>query len=273
MTGRPEVVVSDIDGTLINSDERVTARTSALISKMASCGTELILATGRPARWIWPVIDQLPLKPRCLAANGAVAYDSATDTILWQETLAAGEVAWLIEEITAVIAPLGTVGFSVERATTTARVADTEVFFIEPNFIPTWPDSLHTVVPLAELAAVPVLKLMVRCPHLTSAQMLELLTPAIPANRAKMTFSIGEGLLEISAPGISKAGGLAKICQVDPARIVAFGDMPNDIELLTYAGRGVAMGNAHPLVLAAAPYTTATNDEDGLAQFLEPFYL
>ena len=51
--------------------------------------------------------------------------------------------------------------------------------------------------------------------------------------------------------------------------MIAFGDMPNDVSMLAWAGRGVAVGNAHPEVLAVADEVTATNDEDGVAQALE----
>ena len=66
-----------------------------------------------------------------------------------------------------------------------------------------------------------------------------------------MTHSGGTGLLEISAPGVTKAGTLAGLCEergVDPAEVVAFGDMPNDLAVLAFAGAGYAMANAHHMV-------------------------
>jgi hydroxymethylpyrimidine pyrophosphatase-like HAD family hydrolase len=86
-----------------------------------------------------------------------------------------------------------------------------------------------------------------------------------------VTFS-GQHFIEVAAAGVSKALGLAEICkrlQVEPKRVVAFGDMPNDLAMLSFVGRGVAVGNAHPDVIAEGHETTASNDEDGVALVIE----
>ncbi|MFC5835209.1 HAD family hydrolase [Nonomuraea insulae] len=81
-----------------------------------------------------------------------------------------------------------------------------------------------------------------------------------------------EGLLEISAPGVTKAVTLDRLCRergIGAAEVVAFGDMPNDLAVLLYAGAGYAMANAHQRVLSAAEHRTLSNDEDGVAVVLE----
>ena len=82
-------------------------------------------------------------------------------------------------------------------------------------------------------------------------------------------------LAEISAPGVTKASGVAALARrqgVGPEDVVVFGDMPNDIALFDWVreggGRAVAMAHAHPDVLAAATDVTGTNEEDGVAAFL-----
>ena len=90
-----------------------------------------------------------------------------------------------------------------------------------------------------------------------------------------VTFSTGHGLIELSAPGVTKGTGLAGVATelgVPPADVVAFGDMPNDLPMLQWAGWGVAMANAHPGVLATADEITAPNSEDGLALVLERWF-
>ena len=80
---------------------------------------------------------------------------------------------------------------------------------------------------------------------------------------------------EISAAGVTKAAGLAWLCErhgVTADQVVAFGDMPNDIPLLSWAGRGVAVGNAHPALRAVADEVTDTNDEDGVARYLRVLF-
>lgn len=91
----------------------------------------------------------------------------------------------------------------------------------------------------------------------------------------QFTHSGGRGLLEISASGVTKAGTLAELCAgrgIDATEVIAFGDMPNDLTVLDWAGTGYAMGNAHPDVLAAVPSHTVSNEEDGVALVLERFF-
>ncbi|HWB38139.1 MAG TPA: HAD hydrolase family protein, partial [Rugosimonospora sp.] len=83
------------------------------------------------------------------------------------------------------------------------------------------------------------------------------------------------GLVEISAAGITKATGLALLAAeyaVAPEDVVAFGDMPNDVPMLHWAGRAVAVANAHPEALAAADDVTLSNVDDGVAAYLERWF-
>jgi hydroxymethylpyrimidine pyrophosphatase-like HAD family hydrolase len=82
-----------------------------------------------------------------------------------------------------------------------------------------------------------------------------------------VTYS-GERLVEISAAGVTKAFAVASL-GVPAGAAVAFGDMPNDVPMLEWAGLGVAVENAHPDAIAAADEVTASNDEDGVALVLE----
>jgi hydroxymethylpyrimidine pyrophosphatase-like HAD family hydrolase len=79
-------------------------------------------------------------------------------------------------------------------------------------------------------------------------------------------------IVELSAPGVHKAAGVAAAARLlgrDPADVLAFGDAPNDVEMLMAAAWGVAMGNGHPDVVAIADEQTASNDDDGVAVVLE----
>ncbi|GAA3280907.1 hypothetical protein GCM10020218_033970 [Dactylosporangium vinaceum] len=93
---------------------------------------------------------------------------------------------------------------------------------------------------------------------------------------AEATNSSSSGMVEVSAAGVTKASALALVARshsVTAADVVAFGDMPNDLPMLTWAGRGVAMANAHPAVRAAASDVTKhTNEDDGVAEYLERLY-
>jgi HAD superfamily hydrolase (TIGR01484 family) len=117
-------------------------------------------------------------------------------------------------------------------------------------------------------------KLLVRHKAMDADALLAAAHAAV-GDLATLTHSSTDGLLEVSATGVSKASGLAALAEqhgVPADRVVAFGDMPNDLPMLAWAGHGVAVANAHPEVLAIAAEVTARNDEDGVAQVLERWF-
>jgi len=86
----------------------------------------------------------------------------------------------------------------------------------------------------------------------------------------------GAPFVELSAAGVDKAFALAELCRalgIGPGEVVAFGDMPNDLPMLAWAGRGVAVADAHPRVLAAADEVAGPSAEDGVAAALERLVL
>ena len=236
-----------------------------------AAGVGFVLVTGRPPRWIHPVAEQLPQTRLAVGANGAVLYDAVDDRVLWSRTLAPDTLA----ELTAVVAaalPGG--GLAVERVGAGAFDDVHGHFVAEPGYRHAWPDADNHVVDRAELVSQPAVKLLVRCAELPSEVMMAALAPAV-GDVADLTFSHPGGLVELSPPRVTKATGLAEVARrlgVATADVVAFGDMPNDLEMLRWAGHGVAMGNAHPALHEVADEITASNGEDGLALVLERWF-
>ena len=144
-------------------------------------------------------------------------------------------------------------------------------FAREPEWVPMFPHASDLVAPLDELVDETVTKLIVRHPELTLPELAEAVRE-VAGERSQVTFS-GMRIVELSAPGVHKAagGGVggASCSARDPADLLAFGDAPNDLEMLRSAAWGVAMGNAHPDVVAVADEQTASNDDDGVAVVLE----
>jgi hydroxymethylpyrimidine pyrophosphatase-like HAD family hydrolase len=127
------------------------------------------------------------------------------------------------------------------------------------------------LAPGGRAAVEPVLKILAFHPELDPDAFLTLARLAI-GDRANVTRSSASALLEISGPDVSKASTLALCCAergISHEEVVAFGDMPNDVEMLTWAGRSYAMGNAHPDVVAAASGQTVANNDDGVAVVIE----
>ncbi|MBA3906104.1 MAG: HAD family hydrolase [Pseudonocardiales bacterium] len=262
----PLLVATDVDGTLLDPADRVTPRTAAVLARLASCGVGLVLVTGRPPRWIAPVVAQIDVAGLAVCANGAVIYDAAAEQVVSAHTL---DAATLADVAAAVSEVLPDAGIAVERIGVSG-----ERFMAEPSYRHAWVGSDHTLRSRAELVDMPAVKMLVRDPAMTSDAMVAALAPVV-GSAGDLTFSHAGGLVEISAPGVTKATGLAEVAAVlgvPAVDIVAFGDMPNDLEMLRWAGHGVAMGNAHPALREVADEVTATNAEDGLALVLERWF-
>jgi len=125
--------------------------------------------------------------------------------------------------------------------------------------------------PIEHLVASPVGKLLARCDGVDPAEFHAIVAETV-VGRATLAYSGAVGLAEITAKGVTKAAGLTRWCDVhgiDPVDVWAFGDMPNDLPMLIWAGTSFAVENAHPDVLDAAEHVCPMNDEDGVAQMLE----
>lgn len=117
----------------------------------------------------------------------------------------------------------------------------------------------------------PVGKLIARADDLTHDAFLALVESTV-GDRVHLAYSGALGLAEMTPLGVTKAAALARWCAnhgVDASQVWAFGDMPNDLPMLRWAGTSFAVANAHPDVLAEAGSVTASNDDDGVARALE----
>ncbi len=271
----PLLVASDIDGTLVTTTDRVPARLRDAISRATAAGTEVALATGRPHRWIHDVLDQLTIRPVCVTSNGAVLYDSGTDRVLASHVIAPEVMTEVHEVATTVLAEHGGVTIAAERVGVSSFDPPEDVFVVEPGYNHTWEEQGFGVLPTDEVLHEPAVKMILRNDALTAAQMYALISPHVDESHAHITYSISEGLLEVAAPGVTKALGvstLAELHGIDRGRTIAFGDMPNDIEMLTWVNHGVAMANAVDPVKRVADEITGTNNDAGVAQVLERWF-
>ncbi|WP_293771695.1 HAD family hydrolase [uncultured Corynebacterium sp.] len=276
MERAPRLIASDIDGTFLDRNHRVTKRNRDVVVRAVAAGAHFALSTGRPFRWIAPVLDQLPLRPLCVTSNGAVIYDPAADAVVLAHELQPDTLAELADVALTATARYGGVGFGAERAGASASDAVDELFVVDPVYARN--DIFMEGFGLHDLDVVtgsPAVKFIIRNPHLSSHELYELIAPHVDAERAHVTYSMDDGLLEVAAPGVTKAHGVAWLADhygVARDEIVAFGDMPNDIEMLQWVGYGVAMGNAADSVKEAADYVTEPNHQGGVAKVLERWF-
>jgi Cof subfamily protein (haloacid dehalogenase superfamily) len=260
-SGRFRVVASDLDGTLVREDGSISERTKRALQAAEQAGALVVFVTGRPPRWMWPVVEATGASGLAICANGALVYDLGREAIVREHALGAESAARLVA---ALREELPGVQFAVETGLT---------FGHEPGYVPSWPMPNRVVATVEELIADPVSKLLVKHPDRPPREIHEQVA-ALAGEEAVVTYS-GDVLLEVSGAGVSKASTLAALCDEQgftAADVLAFGDMPNDVPMLTWAGRGVAVANAHEDAIAVADEVTASNDDDGVARVLERYF-
>ncbi|MFC9245232.1 Cof-type HAD-IIB family hydrolase [Streptomyces sp. NPDC057136] len=261
------LIATDLDGTLLRDDKTLSDRTVAALAAAEEAGIEVFFVTGRPARWMDVVSDHVHGHGMAICANGAAVVDLRADGKPLMVRPLERDAALAAVRTLREVAP-GT-SFAVEFTTG---------IHYEPAYPPFHLDPGATVAVAEKLlqaespgSGAPVLKLLAHHAELAPDAFLALARSAA-GDLASITRSSPTALLEVSGPGVSKASTLALCCAergIDPAEVVAFGDMPNDVEMLGWAGASYAMGNAHPDALAAASGRTVTNNEDGVAVVIE----
>jgi len=259
------LIATDLDGTLFRPDKTISRRTMAALRGAADSGIHLVAATGRQPGGI-----PLDLAPcgigHVLGSNGAICVDQATGEILFEELLGAEAVAAIA---TMLRQRMPGVRLSASRE-------HGQRYAVEPDYPSLVGPTEHVlpnylnVEPYAAVISEPTLKLTVRHPELTAEQMLRLAnTSGLKGFHATTS---GAPFLEIGAPGVNKASGLIRLCallKIDADQVLAVGDAGNDVEMIRWAGRGVAMGNASPEVKELADLVTTTNIDDGVASVIE----
>jgi len=258
------LIATDLDGTALRSDGSVSTRTAGALRAAEDNGIVVVVATGRPQRWMRPIAQALGHTGLAVCSNGAVVYDLHTDQVLEHTPMTpdvvlavAAAVRAAVPDVTFAVVTHDS-GFGREAAYPVAVDVDLER------------DGIRTGS-LEELVSDDVVKLLVRHGTLDPDGLLAA-AREVAGELAELTHSSRSGLLEISATGVTKAATLARLAEragTAAEEVVAFGDMPNDLPMLAWAGRGYAMANAHPDVLAAAEHMAPSNDDDGVAQVVE----
>jgi Cof subfamily protein (haloacid dehalogenase superfamily) len=222
-----------------------------------------MVVTGRPPRWLGPIAELLGNRGTANAANGALVVDLQSWEVLHSTHLDLATARTVIERLRAAF-PTAT--FGVERPDGFAHERGYPRGIRSSEHMPqvAYADTLD------ELLVTPPVKILARVADVdidtAAAQAIELLDGS-----ASVYFS-GADLLEVAAADVSKAAALERIAGawgIAADAVIAFGDMPNDISMLAWAGHAVAVANAHPTVHAVADTITASNDDDGVAQVLE----
>ncbi|MFF3214634.1 HAD hydrolase family protein [Streptomyces sp. NPDC002886] len=287
-TPATRLIATDLDGTLLRDDKSVSERTVAALAAAEEAGIAVFFVTGRPARWMGVVSDHVQGHGLAICANGAAvvdlhamdrhAADGHSADRHTSDRQPAGREFVQVRPLPRITALKVVEALRAAAPGTSFAVELTTGINYEPQYPPFFQDPGANVATAEELLheatdddAAPVLKVLAHHSELAPDAFLTL-ARSVAGAYASITRSSPTSLLEISGPGVSKASTLALCCEergISPSEVVAFGDMPNDVEMLGWAGTSYAMGNAHPDVIAAASGRTVANNEDGVALVIE----
>ena len=263
MDGLPALVATDLDGTLVRRDETVSDYSVRVLRKVREAGIIVVGVTGRGPRLRDLCRIDLPEADFFILAQGGFIVDERDrPRVLRRRRIGGARLAEVIARLEREVGPLAML-----------------VEVLDGASEPLWGDS-HVVWPYpnwehhdrADSFRRPAYKGFARASHLTADELLAVARRLIPRSLASVT-QAGLGYIEITAPGVDKGTGLAFVAQrlgIDPRDVVVFGDMPNDAPMFAWAkGRRVAVANAHPEVIAMADEVTGSNEDDGVATWLE----
>jgi Cof subfamily protein (haloacid dehalogenase superfamily) len=257
------LVATDLDGTLLGPDGRLSPRTLAALGEAVRAGVTVVAATGRSFRTAVPRVAPSPALRHLVCSNGAVLYDRERATTVEHHPLAAASVP---AALAALRGGLAGVRFGWESPSGWAW----EEAFVDSR--PQMDDETDAGSVFAALGPPfpTVTKLFVGHPELLRDDLVAAVAPLLPDGLVVSTS--GAGFVEVTGTGVDKAFGVARLCArlgVDRREVVAIGDHLNDVALLRWAGRSVAMSGAHPGALAAADEVTASCADDGAAAVVE----
>ncbi len=257
---RVRLVATDLDGTLLRSDETISIRSRNALTRLEEAGIEVVFITARPPRWMGPIAKMTGHHGVAICANGAITYDMHAERVVDLYPMPTATALEVVRRLRRVV-PGGT--FAVETAAG---------FACEPGHLQDQWEVDPRLADVFVLIESPVLKLLFGHPEWTADDLLTVARKSV-GDLVEATHSNAEhSAIELSGPGISKATTLERLCKglaIDASMVLAFGDMPNDLPMLNWAGTGIAVANAHPQVLSAVSNVTASNDDDGVAQVLE----
>lgn len=258
ITGTPWIIALDVDGTIMTRDEQISPAVRSAIEDARDSGHGVVVTTGRSLVATLPVVRELGLTEGwAICSNGSVilrldptlpdGYE-VTDLL----TFAPGDVMRRLRT------HLPEAIFAIEHLG--------HGFYLTETFPEGELQGAMTVVPFDELCDIPATRVTIRAPGRSADEFLELLDRI---GLHGVSYAVGwVAWLDLNPEGVSKASGLETVrsrCEIPRERTMAVGDGRNDIEMLGWAARGVAMGGSVDDVIAVADEVTGSVEEDGVA--------
>ena len=267
-----KLLALDMDGTLLNSQKKISPKTEAAISELSRRGVYVVVSTGRGVAELADYKDELKFMNYSITSSGGVVYDFFKAKPINFHNIAANDALKIIDAgiLENAMIHILTVNKSIQREEDIKNAAD---FYMSryqemynrisircndfKEYVQKNPD---------DIAKVNLYHRTVESRQKNFERLKDL----------NLTFAFAETTsLEFSAKGISKGSGLIELCKflkIDIAETVAVGDAPNDIEILKIAGIAAVMGNASAEIKKIADFITDDNDNDGIVKVIEKYF-
>ena len=264
-----KLIAIDMDGTLLNENKEISKRSHAAISMAKKKGKKVVIATGRPLNGVIRYIEKLNLLDEndyVVAFNGALVQGTSTKEVIFECPLSYGSYKELYE-------------VSRELGVNIHALTDSSVLTPKNNRY-TGIESSINQIPIIEgpVSEVDPDQRIIKVMFIDDPEKLDHAIPNIPdAIKEKYTIlRSAPYFLEFLHKSVNKGVGvkaIAKELGYKREEVICIGDAGNDLDMIKYAGLGVAMGNAFEDVKAAADYITHSNEDDGVAHVIEKFML
>ncbi|WP_026928647.1 HAD-IIB family hydrolase [Glycomyces tenuis] len=262
----PRLVATDLDGTLVRSDETVSPRSMAALKRLAASGVIVVGATGRGPRLLDLCRNDIPSADFLVLGQGAFVYECRYDDSIVELANRSVEGELIHEALRLIENEAGPLRAIAEPADPDRPLSGDAM----PNW--PWPAVTLKVTPREEAFTGPMVKGYFVSDSMDGPELLLAAQEVVDTDKVTVTES-GVGILEVCPVGVNKAAGIQVV--LDKFRIgwddvLVFGDATNDLPMLRSAGHAVAMPNAHPWVKDVADeLAPAGNDDDGVAQYIE----
>jgi len=272
MNRKQHLIALDLDGTLLTDKKEISPHTLQVVKQAKTDGHIVVIATGRPSRASIHYYHMLGLTTPMINYNGALTYHPKNEK--WGTFHHPMPLDTTLSVIDTCF-ELGVNNILAEvKDHAYLNKYDQEIIDVFKTVTDENSDEPYTIGGINKTLTEDPTALMI----MPKKEQIDILSEYLEENHGEIieyrNWGAPWSIFEINKKGIHKAFGLKKVAdyyQIPQERIIAFGDEDNDIEMIDYAGIGVAMQNAIPELQAIADVITNSNEEDGVGSFLEDY--
>ncbi|SJZ48043.1 hypothetical protein SAMN02745116_00460 [Pilibacter termitis] len=262
-----QLIAIDLDGTLLKNDKTISKENKKVLRLAKEKGVKIVITTGRPLKAIHHILEELNLLDEgdySITFNGGLVQKNATGEILDKITMSLSSIQEIYQALFSLHLPCDVVSDGEVYQLPSDRISLYEAATPFLNFHKVKPEELQETTIYNKIICATE-------PDYLDEKAAQL--PSVIREKYEVIKS-RDILLEFMPKGVTKAYGiahLAEILGISQSEIMAIGDEENDLSMIEYAGVGVAMANAVPMIQSAADVITRSNEDDGVAHIISQY--